>query len=56
MQAVFALTQPAYGKHSVDSSGVGNHGTLTNMESADWVFDSDLGRWVLNHEVITERP
>ena len=30
----------------VDSSGYGNHGTLTNMDPAtDWVWVPELGRW-----------
>jgi hypothetical protein len=34
----------------VDSSGYGNHGTLTNMDPpTDWVFDSTLGRWVVDY-------
>ena len=31
----------------VDSSGYGNHGTLTNMDAAsDWVWIPELGRWL----------
>ena len=34
-----------------DSSGFGNHGTLTTMDPAtDWVWDTELGRWVLDFD------
>lgn len=34
-----------------DSSLYGNHGTLTDMDPAtDWVFDTTLGRWVLDFD------
>jgi hypothetical protein len=32
-----------------DQSGLGNHGTLTNMDPAtDWVWSEELGRWTLS--------
>lgn len=31
-----------------DASGYGNHGTLTNMDGSNWLFDPILGRFVLN--------
>lgn len=34
-----------------DSSPYGNHGTLTNMDPpTDWVWSSELGRWVLDFD------
>lgn len=37
--------------HYHDSSLYGNRGTLTNMDPAtDWVWDSFLGRWVLDFD------
>lgn len=38
-----------------DSSLYANHGTLTNMDAAtDWVWDEELGRWVLDFQAGAE--
>lgn len=40
----------------VDGSGLGNHGTLTNMDaSTDWVWMSELGRWGTYHDGTADR-
>jgi hypothetical protein len=49
---VFAGLGRAHGSTQYyDSSGRGNNGTLTNMDPAtDWVWSSELGRWVLDFD------